>query len=42
MGVKMEETLISPDFTAISEVRRKGEEMLPEARRLSARAGTFD
>jgi hypothetical protein len=38
----MEEPLISPDFTAIFEVRRQGEEMLPVARRLSARAGTFD
>src|SRR3954470_16621165 len=38
----MEETLISPDFTVVFEVRREGEEMLREAGRLSARAGTFD
>src|SRR5687767_1589413 len=38
----MEEPLISPDFTGIFEVRRRGEEMLPGARPLSARAGTFD
>jgi peptide/nickel transport system ATP-binding protein len=42
MGVKMEETLISPAFTAIFEVSPEGEEMLPQERRLSARAGTFD
>jgi peptide/nickel transport system ATP-binding protein len=41
MGVKTEEPLISPDFTAIFEVRCGGEEMLPGAHRLSAGVRTF-
>jgi hypothetical protein len=40
-GVKADEGLISPEFTAVFKVCAEREEMLPEAGPMSARAWTF-